>query len=278
MNKKLLIISAVITFLWAPELKAFMCTALQEGQGVAVFWSKRVVPFVLDSKGTEDIAGSGELDTLREAFAVWNSVSCSDFTFSESTEAFNGKIGFDYLEPLSNQNSLSFYEKNWPYSSLAIAITTVTANNYTGEILDADIEFNSENFVFTNSDLLVKTDLKNTAVHEIGHMLGLEHTATNDSVMYPYAATAETRCRTLFPDDEEAICFKYPTGEENGFCADSSDCKNNCRAFSPPKEKINIIVKNADSGCNQSGSATFWGFFPFLIYLLGRFVRQNYCS
>ncbi len=278
MNKKALIFSLAIAFLWPGRLWAFMCTALENGNGAAVFWSQRVVPFVLDSKGTEDIPGSDELNTLRESFAVWNSVTCSDFTFSESQESFNGKIGFDYLEPLNNQNSLSFYEKDWPYSSLAIAITTVTANNYTGEILDADIEFNSENFTFTRGNILIKTDLMNTAVHEIGHMIGLEHTESNDSVMYPYAASGETRCRTLFPDDEAAICFKYPSGGENGFCADSDNCKNNCRAAAPINEKINIIVRDAQNGCAQSGGAPFWGLIPFLLYLLKRFFKQNYCS
>ncbi len=281
MIKKVFILCAVIFVLRPVSLWAFTCAVLPDESGGSIFWAKRTIPFTLDERGTEDIPGTEELDTLRASFAVWNNVPCSDFTFVESGESYNGKIGFDYFDPLNNQNSVTFYEKDWPYSSLALAVTTLVINKHTGEIFDADIEFNSEYTTFSNSDLVIKTDLMNTAVHEIGHIVGLDHVHYSNSVMFPYAASGETRCRTLFPDDEEAICFKYPVGEPNGFCQNAADCPSNCLAPSPPRadEEVKLTITAADeSGCNAQGEPAFLALFCLLIGLLKRAVKQNYCS
>ena len=95
--------------------------------------------------------------------------------------------------------------------ALIIALTTLTYNSLTGEILDADIEYNSEKFSFTGRlDGDRDTDLMNTTVHELGHFLGLGHTADTADTMYPRADTGEIKKRTLTCNDARGLVFKYP--------------------------------------------------------------------
>lgn len=265
------LIAAIILICISPA-HAFMCTAVGK-DGPAISWAQRTVYYTLDSKGTSDIPGDQELKTLRQAFDVWNDVDCSDFKFVESGNAYDGKVGFDYLNPGTNQNALLFHDIDWPYSSLIIALTSVTVNNCTGQILDADIEFNSHHYKFTTTDNLISTDLLNTAVHEIGHMLGLDHTNDTNNVMYPYANTGDTRCRQLFQDDIDAICFKYPLNGPVGYCADNNNCKDNCRAPGNCEYDISTVVE--DVGCQGAGGA---GPTVILWLLLLTIFRQSYYS
>jgi hypothetical protein len=130
------------------------------------------------------------------------------------------------------------------YPSSALAITSIFKNSKTGEILDADIEFNAVDYSW--GDLEGKPDLatfktadfQNALTHELGHVLGLDHNCftANDaqarlndntgapeldcsptlpdailnSTMYPSVVQSDTQRRTLSLDDEQGMCDVYP--------------------------------------------------------------------
>jgi hypothetical protein len=116
----------------------------------------------------------------------------------------------------------------WDHNGAVIATTTTTSNKFTGQIADSDIEFNDApdpnggKFIFTTVDSppcidpgqtsCVRIDLQNTATHEIGHTLGLDHFSDPTATMYATAPEGETAKRTLHPDDIEGICAIYPKG------------------------------------------------------------------
>jgi hypothetical protein len=84
----------------------------------------------------------------------------------------------------------------WEHDPNIIGLTTTTYDKNSGKILDADIELNGQaadvqtGFKFTTVDLppafrcpigqtaytCVAADIQNTATHEFGHALGLDHT------------------------------------------------------------------------------------------------------
>jgi len=286
---------------------AFICTRVSDGSdsetgpSLSWFWRQggRTLEFMVQQDGTEDIDASNEFNDLRESFLVWQNLEMGDSSGCDlgggtdlefyGLSAGNGlpasvltsvdRAGYDYLEPDANENLLVFRDEGWPHAgqgALIIALTTLTYNSLTGEILDSDIEYNSENFTFTSkSGVTNNTDLMNTTVHELGHFLGLGHTADPEDTMYPRADTGETKKRTLSCDDAQGIVFKYPRGavadstlpsgaERNGYCNPPTA---DCGYCAPPKELSRVptitIVSTSDGnleggGCQATGYAPLW--------------------
>jgi len=109
-------------------------------------------------------------------------------------------------------NVLQWIEKDWQYSSYAIAVTSYTY--YVEDpptIIDADILLNGEDYRWsasaTNNDGTV--DIQQTLTHETGHMLGLSHTSVVSAQMFPFLSSDVTH--TLSVDDRAAVRFLYGT-------------------------------------------------------------------
>ena len=135
----------------------------------------------------------------------------------------------------SNQNCNNQYDC-WGNASGTIGLTTTTYRVSTGEILDADIEFNAATFHFTTLQSgcacgsghtgCNATDIQNTATHEFGHSLGLDHTNYCDggvcSVMNPNSCAGEISKRTIDPWSSAFVCDVYPKGRASLDCISSA--------------------------------------------------------
>lgn len=79
-------------------------------------------------------------------------------------------------------------------------------------IIDADIEFNpKEQFSTSTPPLAAHFDVQSVGTHEIGHLLGLDHSGIAHAIMYPFGDTEATgQQRTLAIDDTAGIAFLYP--------------------------------------------------------------------
>jgi MYXO-CTERM domain-containing protein len=137
------------------------------------------------------------------------------------------------------------------YDAAALALTSVSASTSSGIIRDADIEVNA--FHFSWADLAAHPemrgsgmsyhDLQNAVTHEMGHLIGLDHTcyfqgpppldangapitdcasASADvlaTTMFPSANPGDVDKRTLGPDDQQAVCEIYPAAEDPMVCS-----------------------------------------------------------
>jgi MYXO-CTERM domain-containing protein len=154
----------------------------------------------------------------------------------------------------------------WQHNPGALAITTTNFDPSTGRILDADVELNTPNFIFTTVDSpacikpnfnqgCVATDIQNTLTHEFGHSLGLAHSCQVTSTMYPSAAPTELGKRVLDTGSKLFVCETYPKG------APSKDCV--IKAFDgtlgPP------------AGCScEAGAGMAWAGFALLGFFRAR--------
>ncbi|MBC7793997.1 MAG: matrixin family metalloprotease [Clostridia bacterium] len=285
-------LASLASLLIAGRAEAFLCARVSTSSdlGPSLAWFSRDIAFTLHAAGTRDIEGDAEFDVLRASFEAWASVSVpggttacglaalTDLSFRETGMSNIDRVGYDFLHPEASENLLIFRDSGWDVAeSNVIALTTTTYDPVHGEILDADIEFNSTVFDFTVG-IPVSMDLANTAVHEVGHFLGLAHTQSenDDATMFARAVPGETKKASLACDDALAIVFKYPAGEANGYCSPPTQTCGNC---APPRDENGTpavtVIDKSDDGRLQYGCASMRpvAYGILLAIALRRFLR-----
>jgi hypothetical protein len=159
------------------------------------------------------------LDSLvRKAFDSWQAVDCGGGThpgFYSVDMGFAKCDQVQYNANAGNLNAIIVRSKAWPHAPNPghdIALTTLTFDEVTGHVLDADVELNAASFQLTTSDTTIDYDLLGVLQHETGHFLGLTHSFDENATMrsaYPDPSMA-LAFRTLSQDDVAGICALYP--------------------------------------------------------------------
>jgi hypothetical protein len=182
------------------------------GQIVIDKWAPSSFPITWRMNPTRgpNVTGTGDLESaFRQAFQAWSAISTATITFTEGQPAAASmKPGLDQVNLITSNLTPS----DWAVYGLdAISITNVTSSVTTGQILEADIIFNP-NAGFSTEAITPtnRADLQAVATHEIGHLLGLDHTPLASAVMFPLAA-GNRLSRTLTADDMIGASTLYPT-------------------------------------------------------------------
>jgi YVTN family beta-propeller protein len=150
-----------------------------------------------------------------DSFSAWEEVITSLVAFR------NRGTGNFTVSESDNRNVVTFDNVGTHFDSPreagVIAFTRINWND-SGEMTDTDIVFNGRDFRFSidgaNSEGGT-LDLQGVLTHEIGHLLGLDHSALSGDAglrptMYPYYFGGET---TLEADDISGISTLYPSAE-----------------------------------------------------------------
>jgi hypothetical protein len=255
----------------APTAQAYVRYKTSSGQPFA--WKQTCVPLtyypntMIDGAGAMDMTPAEIDHAVQAAAAAWSSAAnaCSflQINVGASTAPPPGAMTVAghlvYGSIYDKRNSLLFQTRDWcgpkkngacTYDSLALAITSVFVIPSDGTIRDTDIEINGVNFIWADLDPASvaggnRQDLQNALTHEMGHMIGLDHTcympgdptarATDDmgnpvpdcptapaavraTTMFASADPGDTQKRTLAPDDTRAICDIYPVATDPLIC------------------------------------------------------------
>jgi hypothetical protein len=277
------------------KAQAFRCTQASgddsvSSDGPSLSWRTRELTFTLQPLGSKQMPRDKTLDVLRAAFGVWQNMTLADSARAQCGSAMGATditftevpgqndvawVGYNFVAPQTNMNLLVFRDDTWPppdpTSTDIIALSTITYSALSGEIIDADIEFNSANFSFSADDPNgEQMDLLSTAVHEIGHFLGLAHCADSSScgnheVMEATANLGEYDKRQLQCDDRAGLLFKYPKGAANGYAskvASLTDKSQGLGTCLPPQTSTQMPSVRQLSrsqgrlGCQQVASGT----------------------
>jgi hypothetical protein len=273
----------VLSLAAAPRAEAYV--RYKTKSGVGFFWPQTCVPVSAYPESMKDANGNMEMTpdeivhAATAAASAWGSAELSAdgpvCTFIKiNVTSFDGagpNVALDY------SNILAFRTDDWcmpdamgncMYAAEALAITSVFVNKTNGRIIDGDIEVNARNFIWTDLDLdpagTGKQDLQNALTHEMGHLIGLDHTCYTPSVdadgnlvprpndnlgnpvpdcdaaplavqqttMFASAIPGDTAKRTLAPDDIQGVCDIYPVASDPMVCPVKDD--------PPPKQGCSI--------------------------------------
>ena len=220
--------------------------------------SGRGIPFVIHEAGSDDLPPETAFRILRESFRVWEEVPTADISFVDE-----GLTSVLVPSETDGNNLVVFDESNrWlqaPRGSGIIAAAFVETETGSGEITDVDIVFNGRDFRFGTTDGSNNTvDLGDVAIHEIGHLLGLDHTPLNDlpastPTMIPFYSPIRGAGATLEADDRAGAGFLYPNrSSQLGFGSISGEVTN---IEGAPQFGVHVVAENTVTG-DRIGSVT----------------------
>ena len=170
------------------------------------------VTVVINSTGSDDITDGSHTPAIQNAIAAWNEVGGTTAHMREvisSTQRNRTDWESNDLHMIlfDEDNSSGFF----PEGSATVAVTPIWFYS-SGRISDADVLFNGAGFEFTTSAEAGKFDVQDVATHEIGHLLGLDHSGWAGASMYPYVDESVTLHRSLSLDEVGGLRHAYPSG------------------------------------------------------------------
>lgn len=238
-------------------------------EGEELFWTSSCVGYSLHEDGTINIPIKHVRPAIARAFAQWVDLECVDeggfatMGFAELDDVACHRTEFNTDGP--NANIVLFQDTKWKYASSDnnLAKTTVTFDEETGEILDADIEINHAYNFYTISDENVEYDLVSVVTHEVGHFIGLDHTLDPIATMNATYDRGTIDLRSLEEDDVLGACAAYPptrdatcdTDPKGGF---SGECGGTASTPGEPVEEPSgcaVAATGAPAGGAVAGGA-----------------------
>jgi hypothetical protein len=187
---------------------------------VTLKWQRLPIRYFVTDRGVPGVTSQQFQQTITRAFDTWKTVP----TAAVSSEF----AGFTAAPPGLGDRATVIGFQNRPELDRTLGATTFTIDTISGAVVESDIFFNSASafaWSVAAQGEADRFDLESIAVHEVGHLHGLAHSAIGEtevraggrrviaaeSVMFPVAfAAGSITDRTLKADDIAGISDIYP--------------------------------------------------------------------
>jgi len=188
------------------------------GRTVTLKWPRMPIRYFVTDRGVPGVTSLQFQQAITRAFATWAAVP--------STQVSSELVGFTSASPGQGDGATVLGFQNRPELDRTLGATSFMVDTTTGDIVESDIFFNSA-FAWSVAPQGQTNffDLESIALHEIGHLHGLAHSALGEtevrpggrrvlaaeSVMFPVAfSPGDISDRTLRADDIAGISDIYP--------------------------------------------------------------------
>ncbi|MEO8683101.1 MAG: matrixin family metalloprotease [Vicinamibacterales bacterium] len=203
----------------SPVLAYLKLGTESNGRVVDVSWHQQPIRYFITEKDGPGVSAQDLRAAVGRATASWQNVPSAAvrFEFQGTTSALPGNS--------DDRTTIGFLDR--PDLDRVLAATSFMIDSTNGTIVEADIFFNEHfNWSVAPQGEPGRVDLESVALHELGHLLGLSHSALGETertasggrrvlasgaVMFPIAMTAGAVAdRVLQPDDIAGISDLYP--------------------------------------------------------------------
>jgi hypothetical protein len=179
-------------------------------------WTRTALTFAFDT-GTDDVAGDDERQAVRNAFVTWSAAA---------PLAFREVAPHESPDILIRWGDAACGDADMTGGVLAHADYPPGCGFY-GNALPRPVHYDDQEHTWVIGAVADGYDVETIALHELGHILGLQHSSVAGAVMFPTVADNATN-RVLTQDDLEGIRGLYPpTGplfaRHSGKCLDIED-------------------------------------------------------
>jgi hypothetical protein len=228
---------------------------------VRVHWDPSPARWFLTNRSVPGVTVADAQAALQRAFQTWQDVPTANIEFSFA--------GLTPVEPFEDDNLSVIGFQDHPDMDRVLGATSFVYDETTGVLVEADIFFNSafEWSTATGGDNN-RFDFESVAVHEIGHFLGLGHSAIGETemlpdggrrvlgsgaVMFPIAlGRGSTADRVLQADDIAGVSDLYPAAD---FEDSTGGVRGRVRKGGAPALGAHVIAFNVRTRTLVSGFA-----------------------
>ena len=196
-------------------------TRVQTSRTANLKWGDLPIRYFVTNRSENQVTAQQFQTAISRAFATWDAV--------ETAETSSQFAGLTAAPPITGDSMTVLGFASRPELERVLGATNFIIDVTTGEIVESDIFFNTAfPWSVEPAGVTGRHDLESIALHEIGHLLGLGHSAIGEteligggrrvlgaeSVMFPIAFAAGTISdRTLRADDIAGVTDIYPTSD-----------------------------------------------------------------
>ncbi len=213
------ILAILLTLGSSSPLAYLKLGAMVNGRVIDATWKQQPIGYFVSDRPGNGVTAVDLLGAVDRAAATWSRVGSANVRF-----AFQGMTSAA-AEGVDGRTTLGFIDR--PDLDRVLGSTSFMIDTTSGAIAEADIFFNTR-FAFSVAadGRPDRVDLESVVLHELGHLLGLGHSAIGETernssgsrrvvgsgaVMFPIAMSPGTIAeRVLHADDVAGISDLYP--------------------------------------------------------------------
>jgi len=220
-----LVVAVGLVALAAPAARAYLKLGTSvNGRVISLQWTDLPVTYYVTNRDVPGVTASQLQSTIERAFDTW--------TGTDGIRLSSRFGGYTAAEPFEDDFTTVIGFQSRPDLDRTLGATTFIVDTFSGDIAEADIFLNSDfDWSVATSGQTGRYDVESIVVHELGHLLGLGHSAIGETekvdedsrrvlgaeaVMFPIAyPSGNILDRTLKADDIAGIRDLYGTTDSD---------------------------------------------------------------
>ena len=175
LRPRTLVTATVLALALAAPVGAYLKLGTRVGNRTeSLRWRQFPIRYFVTDAAVTGVSVQQFQAAVTRAFGTWHAV--------ENTESSSTFVGFVQARPFVDDGANVIGYLSQPGQDRTLAATTFTVDETDGHILESDIYFNTI-FPWSTAEAggTDRYDVESIAVHEIGHLLGLSHSALGET-------------------------------------------------------------------------------------------------